>query len=377
MSSLSNSLSPLDTLLWLLSSALGQKNDRPLPIDSDWQAVIDLAMSHGLDAVAFDGLEDVYAQQPERADELDAALGEKKYEWMGYVMQVEQDNEAYLGKLRKLTAFLHDEGFKVLVMKGYGLSLDWPVPAHRPTGDIDIYLYGQGEKADQRLKEEWGVKIKQNQDMHSNFPYGKTLVENHATFLNIIGHPSLAGIERFLEQEALTAPMVNLDGIPIHIPTPRMNAVYLPLHMAGHFVFAGMNLRQWFDWAVFVSRHGASLDWKEVRERMEEAGSLRFLQAINGLLVKHLSIPSACLPDWERDPALEDRIWQEILHPRDPHAKRSVWRKLRDFFEAGWRFRIVYRETFLPYFFRRGWASFRVRRLPHSRSVWKTNRQSN
>lgn len=371
-----NSASPIDTLLLLLAHALGYESKRPLPAASDWQAVIDLAMSQGLDAVAFDGLEAVYAQQPERADELDAALGEKKFEWMGYVMQVEQDAEAYRGKLQKLTAFLHGKGFKVLVMKGYGLSLDWPVPTHRPTGDIDIYLYGCGEEADQRLAEDWGVKIKQNQDMHSNFPYGKTLVENHATFLNIVGHPSLAGIERFLEQEALAAPAVALEGIPIHIPTPRMNAIYLPLHMAGHFVFGGMSLRQWIDWGVFVTRHGASLDWAEVRERMEEAGSVRFLQAINGLLVNHLSVPSGCLPDWERDPDLEERIWQEIQRPRDPKAKRTVWKKLRGFFEAGWRFRLVYREAFLPYFFRRGWASFRTRRLPHSRSVWKTSRQS-
>ena len=141
----------------LLALGLGHEVEFEIPPEEvDWPALIQHAMGQGLDAVAFDGVQALYERQPELTGALDASLGESKFEWLGLTMQAEQDYDSYRRKLSALAKFYCQEGFRLLVLKGYGLSLDYPVPAHRPTGDIDVYLFGRGEEADERVKEKLG-----------------------------------------------------------------------------------------------------------------------------------------------------------------------------------------------------------------------------
>lgn len=358
-------------LLPLVSLGLGYQVEWDTSLSGiDWKAVIDLAMSQGLDAVAFDGLQALYERRPELTETLDASLGETKFDWLGLTLQAEQDYEAYRGKLRELASFYGQEGFKMLVLKGYGLSLDYPVPAHRPTGDIDVYLYGRGEEADDRVKEKLGVAVKQNEDKHSTFQFQGLSVENHATFLNVVEFRSRRAIETALEVEAENALPVSVEGVDIFVPTPMMNALFLPCHMASHFVFGGIPMKQLVDWAVFLERHGKDVDWTHVRLLAEGAGYYKLIRALNGIVMDHLDVPSECVPDWGRDQTLEERIWQDCLKPRKDLAARSVWEKLKDYLAARWKFRLAYRESMFLNFFRHGWASIRGKYLPGSRSVW-------
>lgn len=48
----------------------------------------------------------------------------------------------------------------MVLLKGYCLSLNYPKPNHRPCGDIDIYLCGDGDKADDLLLSERGISSK-------------------------------------------------------------------------------------------------------------------------------------------------------------------------------------------------------------------------
>ena len=355
----------------LLSLSLGHETKFDISLEEvDWPAVVQHAMSQGLDAVAFDGLQVLYERRPELTEVLDASLGETKFDWLGLTLQAEQDYEAYRGKLRELASFYGQEGFKMLVLKGYGLSLDYPVPAHRPTGDIDVYLYGWGEEADERVKEKLGVAVKQNEDKHSTFQFQGLSVENHATFLKVVEHRSLRPIETALEVEAENALVVSVEGVDIFVPTPMMNALFLPCHMASHFVFGGIPLKQLVDWAVFLEQHGKDVNWTRVRLLAEGAGYYKLVRALNGIVMDHFGVPSECTPDWGRDLPLEERIWQDCLKPRKDLAARSVWEKLKDYFAARWKFRLAYRESMFLNFFRHGWASIRIKYLPKSRSVW-------
>ena len=366
-------MSTVDSVLFkLLAIGLGQDVSFDLPLgEIDWPALIQRAMAQGLDAVAFDGVQALYERRPELAEALDASLGEAKFEWLGLTLQAEQDYAAYRGKLRDLAAFYQAAGMRMLVLKGYGLSLDYPVPSHRPTGDIDIYLFGRGKEADDLVKAELGLDIQQNNDRHSVFSFKGLSIENHAHFLDEVGHPSLKGIESFLEQEVLKAEAVSMEGVSVFVPTVMMNAVFLPCHMATHFVFGGMMLKQLVDWAVFLGRHGTSVDWSVVKTFAEEAGRFELFRAFNGIVAEHFGVPEACLPDWGRDRALEERIWQDTLRPRKDKSSRNLWDKFTDYLAARWKYRLAYRESFFLNFFRRGWASFRGRHLPHSRSVWE------
>ena len=360
----------INPILSLIRIALGSQEPFSLPANVDWEKVIQSAMSCGLDALAFEGLQTVYEQQSELTDALDKSLGEVKYDWMGFTIQAKQDYELYQNKLRNLAAFYRAEGLRMLVLKGYGLSLDYPVPSLRPTGDIDIYLYGRGEEADNQIKERLGLSVKLNEDKHSTFTYKGLSVENHAHFLNVIEHRSLRGIESFLVEEASRAKAVSLDGVDIFVPTPLMNAVFLPCHMISHFVFGGIPMKQLVDWAVFLKQHGKFVDWPVVREVIEQAGCFELFRALNGLVVAYLSVEKEFIPDWGWDERLVQRIWKETMLPRKDPASRNVWEKLKDSCALRWKFKLAYRESYFLNFFRRGWASIRGKYFPRSRSVW-------
>ena len=100
-----------------------------------WERIYRMAADHGLSAVVWDGICRLpAAQQPPRETRIRWALSAEKLE------------ERYRHQQQtasKLAARFSEEGLRMLLLKGLGLSRDYPIPEHRECGDIDIYLYGR------------------------------------------------------------------------------------------------------------------------------------------------------------------------------------------------------------------------------------------
>ena len=359
-------------LLRLIALGLGNDVEFDIPLEGvDWQAVIDRASECGLDAIAFDGVSALYKRCPKIAEALDESLGDTRFDWMSFTLQAEQDYDSYRNKLQELATFYNAEKLPVMVIKGYGLSLDYPTPAHRPTGDIDLYLFGRGAEADERVKQKLGITVNQEGDKHSRFRFQRLSVENHATFLNVAGHRTLQPIELFLEQEALKASEVPVGDAKICVPPTMFNAVFLPCHLAAHFLYEGIPLKQLVDWAVFLDRHGSEVDWNAVRLMAEDAGRFEFFRALNRIVVSHFGVPAESLPDWGCNPELEERVWKDILLPQKDLAARSLVERFLDYFRNRWKFRLVFRENFSIHFARHLWAFLRGKFFPKAKNVWE------
>lgn len=83
-----------------------------------------------------------------------------RLQWKGEVMQnYEVRYQEYEKAISSLAGFYNQHGFKMMVLKGYACSLDWPNPKHRPCGDIDIWQFGKQAEADRLITRELGVKI--------------------------------------------------------------------------------------------------------------------------------------------------------------------------------------------------------------------------
>lgn len=95
----------------------------------------------------------------------------------------------------KLAARFSEEGLRMLLLKGLGLSRDYPIPEHRECGDIDIYLYGQSDKGD-RILHEIGHTSKFDVPKHSEYVWDGVLIENHRTILNVRRNRTEPGAER-------------------------------------------------------------------------------------------------------------------------------------------------------------------------------------
>lgn len=105
--------------------------------------------------------------------------------------------EEHKNVVRALSAFYGQHNIKMLLMKGYGSSLDYPVPEHRPTGDLDIYLFGHKERADELISNRRGISVDRNYGFHSRFQLNGVTVENHSQFFDDDRHRSDVRFKRY------------------------------------------------------------------------------------------------------------------------------------------------------------------------------------
>lgn len=340
-----------EVLFMLVRIALGKEVDFFLPWDIDWRQVVVLSYEQGVAAIAVDGLEKLYESCPDLEVQLDKPEWDGlKYEWFSSCLDSELNYAKHLGVIEKLASLYNGWSIPMLLMKGYGLSLNYPVPSHRPSGDIDVSLFGYGQLGDQMVRNYFKCGVKQNEDKHSVFSIDGISVENHACFVNDTIHPSLKGLNGFFVVEAEKSVAHQIGKLGILLPSVMFNALFLPFHCADHFVHGEASIRQLCDWACFVQRHGPEVDWDVVRELAEIYGFLKFYRCLNGIVEDCLGVPVECLPDWPRNKKLEQKVMDEILtHPKSCTTLAS---KVLRFFTSRWKYRMVYNDSMLLTSFR-------------------------
>lgn len=162
-----------EILFSLLRHALGSSSEfgnLSALSKQDWKDVIDLVFDQGVAAIAVDGLGLMMRDCPDLELEIDKEeLEDLKYEWFGACFENEQTYVDHLKTIGKLASLYGEHSMRMMLLKGYGLSLNYPVPEHRTSGDIDIYLYGKGGLGDSLVREHFGCEVKQNEDKHSVF----------------------------------------------------------------------------------------------------------------------------------------------------------------------------------------------------------------
>ena len=174
-----------DLFLSLVRLGIGHTDSTNFTDKVDWVALKTLADQHGLSAVVLDGLNTV---QGERLMVQGSMPQRIRLQWIGEVMQsYEQRYVQYEKTIGNLAGWYNQHGYKMMVLKGYACSLDWPNPKHRPCGDIDIWLFGKQREADDMLSKEKGIKVDTSEHHHTVFCWQDFMVENHYDFLNEIG----------------------------------------------------------------------------------------------------------------------------------------------------------------------------------------------
>lgn len=337
-----------ETLFYLVRLGLGGQFEPFLQIDDiDWETLIELSYQQGVAAIAVDGLQRIYDNNLNLKFKIDLPEWEKlKYDWYSCVIQSESDFSKHFAILCKLARFYQNKGIRLLLLKGYGLSLNYPVPSHRPSGDIDVYLYGQGGIADQMIEKYFNIKVKQNEDKHSTFIFDGVTVENHGSFIEDARYPYYVNLEKFLKADSENAQIIEICNAEVCIPTITTNALFLPLHCGGHFFRGEANLRQICDWACFVKNNGQKINWEIVKLYSERAGYFKFLCCLNGIIHNYLDVPSNCLPSWKSDVSLEMRILNDLLTVKRP-SHINLLKKVFLFFSNHWKYVLIHKECML------------------------------
>lgn len=333
-------------LLRLIRIASGNDSGCIIPPDFNrWQRLSTLSSIHGVSALSVDGLSEYMRNGGEPLSLDTAEFEDVKFEWFGSLCQVEEEYDNYKTCIAQLAEYYRSIGVKMLVLKGYGVGLDWPVPSHRPVGDIDIWLFGKQKEADQRISKDLGIEIDNSHHHHSVFSYKGLMVENHYNFVNVFDKPSSRRIEKRLK--LLASDCLATDMENVYLPTADFNALFLIRHCAGHFSSAGIKLRQLLDWLFFVRAHHEEIDWDALYDVLRKENMYRFANSLNSIGVIYFGFDQSIFPELENDRALVDRIMKDILTPEFKQAEdgsllSGLTVKPKRWWHNRWKYKICY-----------------------------------
>ena len=337
----------------LVRQGIGHES-RVLSQGIDWTAIKALADAHGLSAIVLDSIE----RLPESKRPPQVFL----LEWIGEALQnYEYLFDQYGKAISELAGFYNRHGYKMMVLKGYACSLDWPNPKHRPCGDIDIWQFGEQKVADAVLAKEKGVKLDTSHHHHTVFDWDGFSVENHYDFINVHHHKSNAEFEEILKQLGEDdSHFVVLNGEKVYLPSPNLHALFLLKHLMMHFASEGIMLRQVVDWGFFVEKHGKDIDWNYVLDVLDEFGMHQMFNIINAICVGDLWFDVAYFPTVQFDPNLKDRVLNEILAPKySTSVPKNIFSrvafKIRRWRDNEWKHQLCYKDSMWSAFWSGVW----------------------
>lgn len=344
-----------EDFLSLIRVGIGHTGSVPTVVD--WKVLGALANNHGLLAIMIDGIE----RLPEQKRPPKSLL----LEWIGNTLHsYEQRYVQYEKAIGKLADLYIQHGYKMMLLKGYACSLNWPKPEHRPCGDIDIWMFGKQKEADETLRHVLGsdFKIDNSHHHHTVFEWKGFTIENHYDFVNVHADKSSKDLEIIFKDLAMDdSYFTAIYNEKVYLPSPNLHALFLIRHMVSHFAAAEISLRQVLDWAFFVEKHKMEIDWKWLLGVLEEHHMKDFFNLVNAICVDDLEFSLNMFPTVQFLPSLKERVLNDIIEPEfgtaEPHGlfKRLVY-KYRRWQGNAWKQKLCYNESRRSMFWMGIWA---------------------
>lgn len=334
----------------------------------EWNSMFALANQQAIPVLLADGLQVYLSAHPNAKPFANESVADKqkRMQWLAQVMAYEHLYAKHEKTMADLAQLYATKGIRMMVLKGYGLSLDWPVPNHRPVGDLDIYNFGKWREADALVEEQCGINVDDGHEHHTVFNFKGVAIENHYDFINTKAHRDAPKIEAVLKALAeKDSKEIEVQGATIYLPSADFNAIFLMRHMGQHFAGEHLNLRQVLDWGFFVRAHHEEVDWNKAITFLKEIGLYTFFCQINAICIDYLGFDETVFPSVERKEGLEGRIIADILHPEFAEEKPSsglltiLTFKFRRWWHNRWKHPLVYKEWLLPMFLTLLWSHLR------------------
>lgn len=275
--------------------------------DVDWLALLKLAKCQACLGVAYDGLLALpEAMRPPRAIFL---------QWSSLVAQIEEDNDFFNEKLCEVTTLYREQGLSPVLLKGQGVAQHYSRPEHRQSGDIDLLVGRDFEKANNLLRPESDSEGPET-DKHVEFSWRGVTVENHRISARLSAPWANASY-----QKATTAwfPLkgvaVSIKGVDVVVPPHEFNAVFLLVHALEHLFWGGLGMRQVMDWVCLIQATHTHFDKRAYCRLLRQTGLTGIAKAFASIGTEFMGLPASCLPfalidkDKEKGRKLFSHIW--------------------------------------------------------------------
>lgn len=301
--------------------------------EADWQACYDMAWVQNVLAMTFPAMSSLPKEL--RPSLLIWA------QWMAYTQSTAEQTQYKRQVVEKIGAWLADDGFSTLILKGFSLSTLYPNPNLREFSDIDLFS-GESYEAVNECFAKHGVLVDSVDGHHAYLKVDGISVEHHFAFHNTKVKRGLEGPEEALQQLALK------DWRPTSIksicfPNPVFTALFVGWHAYEHFLQEKIELRHVIDWALAL-RQLSEQDSETLNEIKRNTGWGEFCDTLTAIAVHQIGLPQEWFPKIEPISGEQEQlVWNDIINsPRTPKSKSSNFRRIyiaKRMLKNSWKFK--------------------------------------
>ena len=260
---------------------------------ADWNEMINITSAHGLSAIAYDGLEKALDSNPERRNEMPTQL---LLQWYGQcVRQTALFKEKWKAAC-SLSSLLGEHGIAAVVLKGRSIAQYYPIPAHRYSCDLDLFVAGDDWERACEILEAKGIRLEREVYKEVEFTFEGLYVELHRYITPVRGNQTLLRFERYLRNILKESPKTYFEGTRLVCPTLMFIVMLFIEHALGDLLHGKLTLKHVSDWVVLRKQE---IDRLEIEARCKYFGFYRFLILMDSLAdvmegkVKMTSLPSS------------------------------------------------------------------------------------
>lgn len=345
-----------------------------LPNSDEWDELYAMAKKQGVVELMFDGVQEVQKiQVSQRSSEEDKQVSIQRInplllsKWYGVKEKCKIKYHKHREFIGRLAHFYEQRGIGMMLLKGYGLSLNYPDAEARKPGDVDIFLYDLGgasskgdatlpvwKRADEAISKSFGVDIKTECEHHTKYTLDGISVENHYDFVNTRIRKSSQSIEKLFKELAEdTSNQIVIETTSgnqqVCLPSDNLNSIFLLRHTAGHFAAEGVSIRNVLDWGFFV-QHAKQLDWEWLWDVARQYNMHLFLGCLNAICMEECGFDNSLFVQKEYDSSLKTKVLNEIMNGVNLPEHASVWQRTRLWWQHRWKHKICYSDSMLSSF---------------------------
>ena len=258
-------------VVFLIRKALNPDLAIEIPADTNWEKALDFAISQGVLGLCFEAVEKLLANQRPPLEML--------MQWYGHTEQQKAQYERSWAVACKLDRLWDAEGIQATVLKGRSIAQYYPVPCHRYSCDLDVFIEQDWERACELLEKK-GVRLEHEVYKEVEFTLDGVYVECHRYITPLRGHKNLLKVEQCLRSLLNSEPKVYFDGTTLACPPLMFNAILFVEHALGDFQQGNLTLKHLVDWVLLRRQN---VDWNIFETRCKEFKFDRFLALINAL----------------------------------------------------------------------------------------------
>lgn len=282
----------VQTLIKVLRKGLDYKEKSDLSL-GDLNAARTVASAHGLSAIAYNVLEKVLENNPERRNEIPIPI---LLQWYGQsVQQTALFNKNWRAAC-SLSSLLGEHGIEAVVLKGRSIAQYYPIPEHRYSCDLDLFVAGDDWERACEILEAKDIRLEREVYKEVEFSFDGVHVELHRYITPVRGNKTLLRFERYLRNVLKESPKTYFEGTKLVCP-PLMFTVMLYIeHALGDLLHDKLTLKHVADWIVLRKQE---IDRTEIEARCKDFGFFRFLMLMDALAdvvegkVEMASLPSS------------------------------------------------------------------------------------